>query len=299
MPCVVVGGKPGTMKVLHSLVLPSVCAMLSSCAHPPNPETAGTTPASSASRFADTPSWQDEFDYEGVPDPARWGYDLGGDGWGNNELQHYTDRIDNAKVGDGVLAITARRQARGERDYTSARLVSKGKGDFLYGRFEIRAKLPSGRGTWPAIWMLPTDQAYGGWPDSGEIDIMEHVGFDPETVHVTVHTGAYNHVKGTHRSGTRKVAGVMEDFHVYRVDWTPDGIRGHIDGDEVFVFPKEANGGSATWPFDQRFHLLLNIAVGGNWGGKEGVDESAFPATMLVDYVRVYPLLEEAQPSSR
>lgn len=243
-------------------------------------------------RFADTPAWQDEFDGEGAPDPAKWGYDLGGGGWGNNELQHYTDRLENARVADGVLTLTARREAMAGRDYTSARLVSKGKGDFLYGRFEIRAKLPAGRGTWPAIWMLPTDQAYGGWPKSGEIDIMEHVGFDPGTVHVTVHTEAYNHVLGTQRAGTRHVADAMTDFRVYRVDWTPDELRGYIDGVEVFVFPNEGTG-PAAWPFDRRFHLLLNIAVGGNWGGKEGVDAGVFPARMQVDYVRVFPLIGE------
>ena len=239
--------------------------------------------------FESTPAWQDEFDYRGKPDPAKWGYDLGGDGWGNNELQFYTDRIDNARVGDGVLTITAQREARGGRDYTSARLVSKHKGDFRYGRFEARAKLPAGRGTWPAIWMLPTDGRYGGWPESGEIDIMEHVGFDPERVHVTVHTKAYNHTLGTQKSGILKVEGATRGFHVYRVDWTPDAIRGHIDGVEVFAFRNEGTGPDA-WPFDQRFHWLLNIAVGGNWGGKQGVDAAAFPATMQVDYVRVFAL---------
>lgn len=241
--------------------------------------------------FESTPAWRDEFDYTGRPDPAKWGYDLGGDGWGNDELQQYTDRIDNASVGDGVLSIVARKEPLAGRDYTSARLVSKGKGDFLHGRFEVRAKLPPGRGTWPAIWMLPTDWAYGGWPRSGEIDIMEHVGFDPGVVHVSVHTGAYHHTIGTQKTAIKPVANATTDFHRYRVDWTPRTIRGYIDDGQVFEFANEGTG-AAVWPFDKRFHLLLNIAVGGGWGGQMGVDDSIFPARMEIDYVRVYRMVE-------
>jgi beta-glucanase (GH16 family) len=240
-------------------------------------------------RFSAEPVWQDEFEVDGRPDPARWDYDLGGDGWGNNELQHYTDREQNARVRDGMLVIEARQESFGGNDYTSARLVSKGRGDFLYGRFEVRAQLPTGRGTWPAIWMLPTGQAYGGWPHSGEIDIMEHVGHDPGVVHASVHTGAYNHRIGTQKTASTRVDGVGEGFHVYRVDWTPREIRAYIDGEQVFAFANEGSG-PAAWPFDQPFHLLLNIAVGGDWGGKEGVDATAFPATMRVDWVRVHAL---------
>ncbi|WP_407352517.1 family 16 glycosylhydrolase [Luteimonas sp. R10] len=239
--------------------------------------------------FEPVPAWRDEFDYTGPPDPAKWSHDLGGGGWGNNELQHYTDRIGNAAVADGVLTITARREPAGEREYSSARLVSRGKGDFLYGRIEARARVPHGRGTWPAIWMLATDRAHGGWPDSGEIDIMEHVGFDPERVHMSVHTKTYNHVIGTQRTATHTVPGAMSGFHRYRVDWTPDAIRGYIDDAPVFTFANEGSGPDA-WPFDRPFHLLLNIAVGGDWGGQKGVDTGAFPATMEVDYVRVYAL---------
>ena len=241
--------------------------------------------------FEDTPAWQDEFDRDGAPDPAKWGYDTGGHGWGNNELQTYTRSGDNAFVRDGVLHIVAKRQQRKGRQFTSARLVSKGKGDFRYGRFEARAKLPPGRGTWPAIWMLPTGNAYGGWPKSGEIDIMEHVGFDPDVVHVTMHTDAYNHVKGTQKTATRRVPGATQSFHVYRVDWTPEVIRGYIDGEPMYEYPNEGTG-PAAWPFDQPFHFLLNVAVGGNWGGQQGVDEMAFPATMEVDYVRAYRMRE-------
>lgn len=275
-------------RTVFGLALPVLLA--AGCASGPAPGTAGTT-TMQAWRFESTPAWRDEFDYEGRPDQAKWGYDLGASGWGNHELQDYTDRIDNAFVGNGVLTIEARREAREGAPYTSARLVSKGKGDFRYGRFVARAKLPAGRGTWPAIWMLPTDWRYGDWPRSGEIDIMEHVGFDPDRIHVSVHTQAYNHVAGTQKTAIRTVEGATTAFHVYRVDWTPDAVRGYIDDALVLEFANEGTGPDA-WPFDQRFHLLLNIAVGGDWGGKQGVDDAAFPARMQVDYVRVYRLVE-------
>ena len=253
---------------------------------------AAKTPHEKNWEFETAPAWQDEFGYTGAPDPAKWGYDIGGHGWGNNELQYYTDSTDNAFVADGVLTIAARKENKDGRNYTSARVVSKGKGDFLYGRFEIKAKLPSGKGTWPALWMLPTGQTYGGWPNSGEIDIMEHVGFDPNRVHITMHTQAYNHTINTQRTGIKLVDGAIGNFHVYRTDWTPDAIRGYIDDELVLEFPNEGTG-PAAWPFDQRFHFLINIAVGGNWGGKEGVDDNSFPARMQVDYVRVYRLIEK------
>jgi beta-glucanase (GH16 family) len=273
------------------LLLLHVAACGGTMRHRESPATTAQPPRDEGWTFESTPAWQDEFDYSGRPDPAKWGYDLGGDGWGNNELQYYTDRIDNAAVGNGVLTITARKEPMNGRSYTSARLVSKGKGDFRYGRIEVRARLPSGRGTWPAIWMLPTDWAYGDWPKSGEIDIMEHVGFDPDVVHVSVHTEAYNHIINTQKTATRKVTGAMTAFHRYRIDWTPDTIRGYIDDAQMFEFANERTG-PAAWPFDQRFHLLLNIAVGGNWGGKQGVDDKVFPARMEVDYVRVYPMVD-------
>jgi len=242
-------------------------------------------------QFESVPVWADEFDYTGRPDASKWGYDLGGHGWGNKELQLYTDTISNARVADGKLIITARQENKGGSAYTSAKLISKNKGDFRYGRFEVSAKLPTGRGTWPAIWMLPTDWAYGGWPKSGEIDIMEHVGHDQDRVHVTVHTEAYNHSINTQRGQSKLVPGASTAFHLYRVDWTPDAIRGYIDNEPVFECLNEGKT-SAEWPFDQRFHLLLNIAVGGNWGGAQGVDPEIFPQSMEVDYVRVYKLVE-------
>lgn len=252
----------------------------------PNP-----TPTDKGWTFESNPIWSDEFDTDGSPNSSLWDYDLGGHGWGNNELQFYTNRLENVRIENGLLKITAIKENYENRNYTSTRLVSRNRGDFLYGRIEIRAKLPSGRGTWPALWMLPTDWAYGGWPASGEIDIMEHVGYDPTRVHFSVHTQDYNHSIGTQRSSNRIIPTAMEEFHTYRVDWTPYAVRGYFDGGLVFTFINEGKG-PTRWPFDKRFHLLLNVAVGGNWGGVQGVDDTVFPATMEVDYVRVYKMIE-------
>jgi len=234
--------------------------------------------------------WSDEFDYQGAPDPARWGYDTGGSGWGNHELQYYTPG-DNALVEQGILRIEARKESRGGREYTSTRLISKNKGDWLYGRVEVRAKLPYGRGTWPAIWMLPTDWAYGDWPRSGEIDIMEHVGYDPDVVHGTVHTDRFNHRKGTQLGASRKVEAAEETFHSYAIEWYEDRILFFIDGQQYHQFVPSVyrpDPGYQEWPFDKAFHLLINIAVGGDWGGQRGVAEDIWPAVMEVDYVRVF-----------
>ena len=236
--------------------------------------------------------WSDEFEYSGLPDDTKWSYDVGGHGWGNNELQYYTEaRTENVRVENGVLTIEARKENFEGSGYTSTRLVSRNKGDWKYGRFEIRAKLPRGRGTWPAIWMLPTDWLYGGWPASGEIDIMEHVGYDMNRIHGTIHTEAFNHTKGTQVGNSIVANDVDTEFHVYTLDWWPDRIDIFLDGEKYFTVSDNGTG-FAAWPFDQRFHLLLNIAVGGSWGGAQGVDDSIFPQRMEVDYVRVYELVE-------
>lgn len=232
--------------------------------------------------------WADEFNYTGLPDSSKWSYDTGNHGWGNNELQYYTaQREENARVGNGILSINALKEDYKGSRFTSARLVTKNKGDWKYGRLEIRAKLPKGLGLWPAIWMLPTDWEYGDWPQSGEIDIMEHVGYLPDSVFGTVHTGAYNHTIGTQKTKSAFRKDLASAFHVYALEWDEDGIRIFIDEEQYFEFTNEKRG-SREWPFDKRFHLLLNMAVGGNWGGKMGVDESVFPQSMEVDYVRVY-----------
>jgi len=235
--------------------------------------------------------WNDEFDYRGFPDSTKWSFDTEGNkwNWGNNELQHYTkNNADNAYVSDGLLTITARIDSMGGKRYTSARLLSKGKGDWLYGRFEIRAKLPTGVGTWPAIWMLPTDNVYGGWPDSGEIDIMENVGYDPDTIVSTAHTRTYNHMLGTQTSGLIEVPTCHSGFHTYILEWEADEYRVYVDDQPRHYTFKNEGSGFAEWPFNQRFHLLLNLAIGGNWGGRMGVDDSLFPHHYQIDYVRVY-----------
>lgn len=234
--------------------------------------------------------WSDEFDYEGAPDDTKWGYDTGGSGWGNNELQYYTAG-DNVSVKDGVLIIEARKEEKGSRDYTSTRLVSRGKGDWLYGKIEVCAKLPSGVGTWPAIWMLPTGWKYGDWPASGEIDIMEHVGYDQDRIHGSVHTKSYYHSIGTQKTASVKAEGVSEEFHVYTLEWLPDKIIISMDEEEYFRFEPTKYKSQPTykeWPFDKEMHLLINFAVGGDWGGAKGVDETIYPQQFIVDYVRVY-----------
>lgn len=231
--------------------------------------------------------WSDEFNTDGLPDSTKWNYDTGGHGWGNNEAEYYTARRpENARVENGCLIIEARKEKWENKEYTSARLVTKGKGDWKYGRIEVRAKLPEGRGGWPAIWALGS--AYPmKWPDDGEIDIMEEVGFDPGVIHASIHCKKYNHVIGTQKTAVITVPDYMSAFHVYAMEWNADNVSIFVDDQKYFSFRNEHSGYDA-WPFDRPIHLLLNIAIGGNWGGKKGIDDSIFPQRMLVDYVRVY-----------
>lgn len=237
--------------------------------------------------------WSDEFDYEGALDSTKWTFETGGHGWGNQELQHYTDRLDNARADGEHLVIEAIKEDYNGNAYTSARVNSAAS--WTYGRFEIRAKLPSGRGTWPALWMLASQSTYGTqyWPDNGEIDIMEHVGYDPNVVHATVHTKAFNHNIGTQVGESIQVPTAMTDFNVYAVEWRPNEIRAYVNGEHYFTFANSESYTWREWPFDRDFHLLLNIAVGGAWGGAQGVDDTIFPQEMVIDYVRVY---QEANP---
>jgi len=231
--------------------------------------------------------WSDEFNYKGLPDSSKWSYDVGGHGWGNNELQFYTaKRLENARVENGNLIIEARKENWEGKQYTSARIVTKRKADWQYGSIEVRAKIPAGRGTWPAIWMLASTSPLK-WPDDGEIDIMEHVGYDQGRIHGSIHTKKYNHVIGTQKTATTMVPDCSDQFHVYGLQWNADSIKISVDNTVYFRFANEHSGKDA-WPFDQPFHLLLNVAVGGNWGGQKGVDETIFPVRMEVDYVRVY-----------
>lgn len=234
--------------------------------------------------------WQDEFNGEGLPDSNYWSYDVGGNGWGNNELQYYTKAdTSNVKLTNGYLLLKAKKEDKEGRKYTSVRLHTKHKIDIKYGRLEVRAALPKGRGLWPAIWMLPTDWKYGGWPNSGEIDIMEHVGFTPDTVYGSVHTKKFNHLIETQKTKAVFVEDPYNTFHTYAIEWNKQRIGFFVDDICYYQFVN-SNLGDEEWPFDQRFHLLLNIAVGGNWGGKLGLDDKVFPATMKVEFVRYYIL---------
>jgi beta-glucanase (GH16 family) len=232
--------------------------------------------------------WSDEFDLGNRPNPSKWSYDAGVHF--NNELQYYTD-AENAVVEDGRLIITAKKQDRNGFKYTSARLVSKNKGDWLYGKFDISAKLPLGIGTWPAIWMLPTKNIYGRWPKSGEIDIMEHVGYNQDQIHFSAHTHEYNHTKKTEITKFTHIENVSGSFHKYSLEWLPDKLKFFVDDKLHFTY-KPADLSDCPdytyWPFDRKFHLVLNIAVGGFWGGVKGVDDSIFPQAMEIEYVKVY-----------
>jgi beta-glucanase (GH16 family) len=252
--------------------------------HPPPPE---GEPAAEASPWRLV--WADEFDTDGLPAPGKWAYDVGGHGWGNEELQYYTEgRPENARVEDGHLIIEARREPWEGREYTSARLVTRDRAAWRYGRIEVRAKLPAGRGTWPAIWMMPKGWTFGDvWPDEGEIDIMEHVGYDEGVVHGTVHCKKYYHKLGNQKGAQIQVPDATSAFHEYALQWYPDRIEALMDDTVYFTFPNEGTGPDA-WPFDKPFYLIMNIAVGGFWGGAQGVDPDVYPQQLVVDYVRVY-----------
>lgn len=228
--------------------------------------------------------WHDEFD-SGTAPGADWWYETGGHGWGNNELQHYVAGSQGseqlATVKDGTLAITAKKI--GDTVYSIRMNTVQ---SWKYGYFEARLKLPSGKGTWPAFWMMPKN--FTAWPDDGEIDIMEEVGYRPNYVSSAIHCKAYNHTIGTQKTRETYLLTAQTEFHVYALEWTADYIRTYVDGKELFYFPNDQKGDKTTWPFDAAFYLKLNLAWGGNWGGAEGVDESVLPATYEIDYVRVF-----------
>ena len=230
--------------------------------------------------------WQDEFEGVGLPDSSKWGYESGF--VRNDEKQYYTvARERNARLEDGRLVITARKEDYQEASYTSASLHTKGKASWRYGRIEVRARLPRGRGMWPAIWMLGSNIDEVGWPRSGEIDIMEYVGFDPNTIYANVHTDAFNHVEGTGKGSSIEVGAPCDRYHVYAIEWSSDKIDFFVDDEKYFTF-ENTGGGIAEWPFDRPFYLILNAAIGGSWGGQEGIDDSIFPQLYYIDYVRVY-----------
>ena len=239
--------------------------------------------------------WRDEFEGHRL-DPAKWEYDTARnkEGWHNGELQYYSaGRPENVGVAGGHLRIEARRETLdptkypdwGGQNYTSARLLSRG-GGWTYGFYEIRAKLPCARGTWPAIWMLPVDMK--AWPDDGEIDIMEQVGAEPNLIYASLHTALFNHVKKTQRSAQKLVPTSCETFHVYQLDWRPDSIMIGVDGQGILRVLNDQPGGKGAWPFDVPFQMILNLAMGGDWAAAKGMDDAALPQRMEVDYVRVW-----------
>jgi len=238
--------------------------------------------------------WQDEFNGNSI-DSTKWEHEVNGAGGGNNELQYYTARSENSYVANGRLVLKALKErytgSDGTKDYTSARLRTKNKGDFLYGKIDVKAKLPHGQGLWPAIWMLPTDNVYGGWAASGEIDIMEAVNLrvnNNNEIHGTIHYGGEWPAQTHTGLGIVPGSSVVDNYHVYGIEWEPGEIRWYLDG-VLYQTQTDwySNAGTYPAPFNQRFHLLLNVAVGGNWPGSPN-NSTSFPQTMEVDYVRVY-----------
>lgn len=266
--------------------IPIILLIITSCKN--NEAETATTQSESEYELV----WSDEFDKDGLPDTTKWTYAIGDGcpelcGWGNSEKQYYTDKERNARVENGVLIIEAHKETIDSSDYTSAKLETKGKQDWLYGKFETRAKLQGGTGTWSALWMLPSDNKYGNWPKSGEIDIMEHVGHEAEWVFGTIHTEAYNHWKNTHIGDSTMVEDSETEFHVYGLEWTADSLKWSVD-EEVYFALGNPDKTSDEWPYDQPFYFIMNIAIGGFWGEMYGINDGAFPQKMEVDYVRVY-----------
>lgn len=240
-----------------------------------------TAPGETPDESFDTLVFEEEFDVDGAPDPTVWNYDIGTgeNGWGNNESQYYTDRPENIIVEDGLLKITARAEEFSGSSYTSSRIQSYQKFEFQYGKVEVRAKLPTGGGTWPAIWMLGADFETNIWPAAGEIDIMEHVGNQQNTIYGSTHDP--NNFAGNSRSVTTVVEGVSDGFHIYGLEWTEDTIVFSVDGT---VFGTLEN--NASLPFNKDFFMIINVAMGGNFGG--AIDPAFTESSMEVDYIRVY-----------
>jgi beta-glucanase (GH16 family) len=259
-----------------------LCSSLVSCASTPNKEVSGESPYSLV--------WSDEFEGETL-DSSKWEAQVQADNW-NNELQYYTDRGENVSVEDGLLFLRAREEEytgnQGTREYTSAQIRTKYLCDWTYGQFEIKAKLPNGAGLWPAIWMLPSQEEYGSWPSSGEIDIMENLGDISKTVYGTLHYAddAANAVQ-IGAEYTLLEGKFSDEFHIFRLDWDPDEIRWYVDN-QLYFTDREWSAKEADYPapFDKPFYLILNVAVGGDWPGDPN-EETQFPQEMIVDYVRV------------
>lgn len=235
--------------------------------------------------------WNDEFNTGSKLNPDHWTHEVQGSGWVNNELQTYVNGEHNGRcvteIKDGTLRITAFKE--GANVYSGRVYANVNKG-WRYGIFEAKIKLPKGRGTWPAFWMMPANNDFKTmpWPRCGEIDIMEEVGYNPNYTSSSFHSEAYNHVKGTQKTAERLTANAEGNFHIYRLEWTPDYMQTYVDGEPLLRFENDGANNISTWPYNKPFYLILNLAWGGAWGGQKGVDETALPATMEVDYVRVY-----------
>jgi beta-glucanase (GH16 family) len=230
--------------------------------------------------------WNDEFNYTGLPDSSKWGYEVGF--VRNNEPQYYTEkRIKNARVEDGSLILEAHKEIYKGALYSSASIHNKTKGDFIYGKIEVCAKLPEGKGSWPAIWLLGSSYPETDWPICGEIDIMEHVGYDMGKIHFNVHTNKYNWSKKTNRNDSIMVPTASTDYHVYAMEWYPEKLVFWVDGKQTYQFVNDGTG-EGGWPFDKPCYLILNLAIGGAWGGKYGIDDAIFPVKYAIDYVRIY-----------
>ncbi|HRX10577.1 MAG TPA: family 16 glycosylhydrolase [Draconibacterium sp.] len=240
--------------------------------------------------------WGDEFNTPGLPDSTKWSYETGK--IANNELQYYTSkRLENARIEDSVLIIEARKEKYSGADYTSARIVSRGIGDWKFGKVEISAKVPTGKGTWPALWMMPTYSEYGGWPRSGEMDIMEYIGVEPQNLFYTVHfegtNGSGHQSNGS--GGVKRIANPFNQFIKYTMIWTPDKIEWYANDVKYHTYSKSSDD-YRVWPFNKEFYLILNLAYGGDWGGYAGVDDTKLPHKFLIDYVRVYQLQDSESP---
>jgi beta-glucanase (GH16 family) len=237
--------------------------------------------------------WSDEFDGSGLPDSTKWNYNIGNWGWGNNEPQYYTDaRVKNARQEDGNLIIEAHKNDMGQ-DWTSARLTTQGKAAFVYGKIEFRAKVPEGRGTWAAGWLLGDSyEDEMSWPYCGEIDVLECVGFEIDDTtgnglnHASCHTRAYYFKQGNQITAQTPVSNMNQEWHTYSIEWYPDVIYALVDGERYYTYDKTAD--ELEWPFHNPQNIILNLAVGGGWGGAKGIDESWDNHQFIIDYVRVY-----------
>jgi beta-glucanase (GH16 family) len=265
------------MKIITAVVLPLTFFIAASFKQKGN--TKAAFDKSPAANHTPVLIWSDEFNTDGLPDASKWGYDLGAGGWGNNEAEYYTSRAENAVVINGSLRITAKKESYSGSSYTSARLLTKDKFSFTYGKVEIRAKLPVGGGTWPALWMLGSDISTVNWPACGEIDIMEHLGNDLNKIYGTLHYPGRS--GGNADGGNRIITNATTEFHIYSLEWSASEIKILVDGQLV-----HSKANSAGIPFNHNFFLICNVAMGGNFGGT--IDPNVTSASMEVDYIRVY-----------